>query len=154
MPSSSLHILHIDDDDCYLALLGRVIRHQRPDWELSSQLADRRWTRRWDDLIGDSLTDFDAILLDYELEGCTAEPLIETMQAHFDGVPPIIVLSGTLTEERRQACQAVGAYALVDKPFDPVAVQHILQLFEDISTGAPPSWPPPVERDDTRQQSQ
>jgi CheY-like chemotaxis protein len=144
--TSKFKILHIDDDPTFLRLVSDSVRQLRPDWAIIGHKADRRWLDRWPYLVGDEISDYDVIILDYQLDGQQAESLIRTLRATYDNCPPITILSGTLTPEREHSCLESGAVCCAEKPYSAHALEDLLRFFESEASQAPKRWSPPEEK--------
>lgn len=143
---TTLQILHIDDDPQFLQVLSTAIDARRPQWQVEGQVADRRWLDRWTGMVGDQVSDYDLIIIDYMLDDRHADELIKVLRSTYDNCPPITVVSGTLTPERAEACTRVGAASCHAKPEGPDDIERLLDAIEDLANFSSKSWHPPEQR--------
>ena len=59
---------------------------------------------------------FDAVLLDLQLQGDRSEPVVEELRDKGLELPPIVVLSAQPVDELQRAVKRVGAKAFLQKP--------------------------------------
>ncbi|NRB42402.1 MAG: response regulator [Pseudomonadales bacterium] len=78
------------------------------------------------DLLADNL--FDVVLTDYNMPNMDGEELLVHIRqkTQQEGVPVIMVTSER-SESKLESIQHNGVTALLDKPFDPQRLQHLLQ---------------------------
>lgn len=144
MSEPTFRLLHVDDDVQFIEVLASALGSLRPTWAIDSCVADASWLARWVDEIGDLLTGYDALLLDYHLDGCSAEVIIAAVRAAFDLAPPVIILSATDDDSCRRSCREAGAYAYLCKPADLQGMEPVLRAVESLADAAP-RLPPPGE---------
>ena len=143
MPSPVLQMLHVDDDPFFLEMIATAIRHHRKRWTVEGHQADSRWLEAWPLEVGDRISDFDVLILDYQLDGRCADDLIRVLRSTYDNCPPIAVVSGTLDPERTRRCLELGASTCIEKPRSRADFDHLLEQLETLAVDAVRSWAPP-----------
>jgi len=118
-----LNILCVDDNDDILAIARLALG-------LDPQIAVRSATNGPDALRTLLSPDWPvhAILLDIRMPGEDGRTLfgeIRNIPIHSD--TPVIFMSGYVTAEERAECMALGAAAVIPKPFDPVILPKQLR---------------------------
>jgi CheY-like chemotaxis protein len=117
----ALRILSVDDEPSVAACLSFIF--ERPRYELTSARHG-----------GDALTrlaaataPYDVVITDNEMPCVSGIELVrELRERSFGG--KIIVLSGYLTNEMREAYARLNVDAIVEKPFDNYELRHRLDL--------------------------
>ena len=142
----TLKLLHVDDDTSFLSLFATAVHQRRPTWSIECQTADRSWLERWTWLVGDELSDHDVIIIDYLLGDRNAEDLISTMRENYDNCPPLMVLSGALTDDRARRCHDGGAALCRWKPRTAEEMEELLRQIEDIAENSAQAWNPSSQR--------
>lgn len=142
----TLKLLHLDDDSSFLDLFATAVNQRRPSWSIDGMTADRVWLREWTWQVGDHLSDYDVIVIDYMLDDRNAEELIRTMRSSYDNCPPLMVLSGTLTADRSHRCRDEGAVLCAAKPRNPEDMEALLERIEDIAEDSARAWNPSDQR--------
>lgn len=117
----TLKILSVDDEPSVAACLSFIF--ERPRYELTSARHGGDALAR----LAGAAASYDVVITDNEMPCVSGIELVrELRERRFGG--KIIVLSGYLTNETREAYARLNVDAIVDKPFDNYELRYRLEL--------------------------
>jgi PAS domain S-box-containing protein len=102
------HVLCVDDDDAMRRVLRRKLR--RLGYQVSTSSSGEHALRR----IRDVRASFDLVLTDLYMPGVSGLDVADIVRRERPSVP-VLILTGTLTDDLRHMAQAMGVRGVIDK---------------------------------------
>jgi DNA-binding NtrC family response regulator len=110
-------ILIVDDDDAIRSIL----------YDLLSEKYECDTARMAEEALQYlKVESYDAILTDISMPGLTGVELLKRVKEK-DLPPPVIVISGKVSEQDSQAFMDLGAFAYVNKPFSLDEIEDVVE---------------------------
>jgi CheY-like chemotaxis protein len=111
-------VLVVDDEDDVREVIGEVLREDGYDVCSVANGADA--------LAMATQTHFDAVTMDLRMPGMTGRETLEALRKLAPSVP-VVVVSGYATRDDTKACRCLGAFEVLQKPFDVERLLAVVQ---------------------------
>ncbi len=115
-------VLIVDDDRSLAEATGKLLSHMDYQTTITDSVESAEAA-----LTGD--TYFDLVILDLDLGGGAQATydLLDRLASNRIAVPPVIIFSGTPSEEVEHAVRKIGSYALLRKPASVTALVDAIE---------------------------
>jgi len=132
------HILVVDDNATNRRVLGGMLAA----WDIKTRHAES--ARQALDIMRESASDFDAIILDAQMPEMDGYDLARQLHADYPALAPMIMLSSAASRGDSQRCEAVGIGAFFPKPISSEELLAALGRVLGEKGGATPVTRQPV----------